>query len=229
MLGKLGQFSLSSQQVLAVPLLAAGIGEDEVARRIGVSVTVVRKWMSEDQNFIDAVRKFSDDYPSWYREIVDNAVVKALSTVMDILEQTPRGDIRYDRIRLQAAQTILKEFGGKDGLVLNLIVPNNSRMHGEDDVYYTEGSMSVVAQRIGELPDGDDGEEDGEIIRMDPHPDATYGMVTRDGSGRFICHVCGRRVRSIVFHADNVHGMSAEEYAEMFGLPSTEVLFGETD
>ncbi|MGV9230375.1 MucR family transcriptional regulator [Streptomyces nigra] len=50
----------------------------------------------------------------------------------------------------------------------------------------------------------------------DPHPD--FGLLIRDEeAATVICHVCGRAFRSLGAHA-RVHGMTAAEYRQEFGL-----------
>lgn len=48
-----------------------------------------------------------------------------------------------------------------------------------------------------------------------------YGRLTEDAEGRLICHECGGAYLSLAAHAFLAHGLTADEYREVYELPRT--------
>nr|DAI30750.1 MAG TPA: ROS/MUCR transcriptional regulator protein [Caudoviricetes sp.] len=46
-----------------------------------------------------------------------------------------------------------------------------------------------------------------------------YGRIAEDAEGRLICHECGRAYRSLAAHVFLAHGLTADEYREVYELP----------
>lgn len=48
-----------------------------------------------------------------------------------------------------------------------------------------------------------------------------YGRLTEDAEGRLICHECGGAYLSLAAHVYLAHGLTADEYREVYELPRT--------
>jgi DNA-binding XRE family transcriptional regulator len=95
---------LHSKQQKAIPLLAAGLNDEQVANEIGVTRQTVNKWKNHHILFIDQLteyriqlaRKYADQYCALYP--------KAIKVLEDALNSDD------PKLRLDAAKTILSKF-----------------------------------------------------------------------------------------------------------------------
>ena len=95
---------LSEKQAIAIPLVLAGLKDEDVAKEVGVTRQTVNKWKNQDLEFID--------YLNYSRALLQNAymdeVLALIPKAVKVLEEALEGD--DPNVKIDVAKMILKEF-----------------------------------------------------------------------------------------------------------------------
>lgn len=95
---------LNEKQEMAIPLVLAGLTDEDVAKEVGVTRQTVNKWKNQDFEFID--------YLNYHRALLQRAywdeVYALIPKAVEILVEALEGDDQ--KVKIDVAKMILKEF-----------------------------------------------------------------------------------------------------------------------
>ena len=93
---------LNSRQQKAIPLLAAGLNDNDVAEEVGVTRQTVSKWKNQHQGFMLQLEHYRTQIWQIYIDKYRSLIPEAINVLQDLLhDENPR-------VRLDAAKEILK-------------------------------------------------------------------------------------------------------------------------
>jgi len=95
---------LNEKQELAIPLVLAGLKDEDVAKEVGVTRQTVNKWKNQDLEFIDYLNYYRALLQRAYMDEIHALIPKAVKVLVEALD----GDDQ--NIKIDVAKMILKEF-----------------------------------------------------------------------------------------------------------------------
>lgn len=211
---------LTEKQIRAIYLLAFGSSFSSVSKIIDQPVSVIKKWIANEPVFAEALQYATSMTTQWKNAQLQALNALARERLFEILS------IPYE----EASQTDKKEISKAIKTVMD--IENNSSQGGivvgniGNQLNMTESSAELIARHLRSF------DRDGDGIEIQPnfslptlnreyscHPETDYGLINFDADSRlYQCHLCGKWVDDLFFHADEKHNIREEEYRNAFRL-----------
>lgn len=94
---------INEKQEMAIPLVLAGLKDEDVAQKVGVTRQTVNKWKNQDLEFIDYLNYHRAQLQREYLDEIYALIPKAIEILKEALESDDQ------KVKIDVAKMILKE------------------------------------------------------------------------------------------------------------------------
>lgn len=211
---------LTEEQVRALPMLAHGATEKQIADMMNLRLSEIQAWF-KDPAFSAALTDMASEVENIHTRNLNIAADLSWERVFELLKDDSEISERLKKEQISLAKFVISELGLK---VNRQDIRHQVSMSPE--MHVDESSADIIAQRLYELQNPDkvqDEISDGEYKIIDLpeevacHPSAEFGIVTVD-NGSSLCHICGKWEKDLIEHIWVIHAIRWTEYKRMFGI-----------
>ena len=230
---------LSENQKEALRFIAAGFGNVEASKSIGMHRTIVSKWLRKSIDFLNAYERVIGEVRKYNQAMMEYSTTMAWIRIHQYMAFDPADlikEVKDKKIPPPLAKTLITEQGRMLRHITGGVRPQTHIVAHDVTpalLRATENAASIVADRMAELK----GEE--EIIDVEasvaeyrkaiapPTPKVVEGQITVDWKEQKLqCPVCEEWLSDLTDHCRKVHDMSIKQLRETYNLaPDSPVSF----
>lgn len=222
---------LRDNQKEALRFIAAGFGNIEASKKIGMHRSIVSRWLHDSIAFVNAYERVIDEVRRYNTAMLEYVTTTAWLRIHQYMLFDPAElikDVKAKNIPPTIAKTLITEQGRMLRHVAGGIRPQTYIV--EHDVTpallrATENAAGVVADRLAQL------KTDEKVIDIEasvteyrraiapPVPQVLEGQITVDWeAGKLQCPECQKWVVDLKRHCNRSHGLRMNDLREKYSL-----------
>lgn len=233
-LDELADGDLPDDVIEATELILAGYPTYKIAEKLGVKSQTVRSWMSKYPTMAAAIAQGKKSLSLWRMSKLEQQFLTAIDRSREILEVPLHGEVAGCKVdskvlTVVAAQAryIIGLFAGQKTDITVTHELGDTVLKAKDD------ALDYIAKRLAEQQhEAANGEpieieykvidervdDSGPLLDEDGNPPfGEIGKVDVDEDG-ILCHICGRRYKSLAKHITTKHNTPINEYETLYML-----------